>query len=120
MPKSTPRPTNSTAKAIDSRFSDPTIIRPTAVVMRKTDEQVHEHREDDLRRMQRQPEDDEHDDDGADAVDDRAVLDGRIFLVGDRNRPGQPDARAVFAGEIEIGRRLPDRVGGVLAGLQRL
>ena len=35
MPKSTPRPTNSTAKAIDSRFSEPTIIRPTAVVIER-------------------------------------------------------------------------------------
>ena len=33
MPKSTPSPTNRTANATDSRFSDPTIIRPTAVVM---------------------------------------------------------------------------------------
>ena len=76
MPKSTPRPTNSTANAIDSRFSEPTIIRPTAVVIDKADEQVDEHREDDLRRMQRHPEDDQHDEHGADAVDDRAVLHG--------------------------------------------
>ena len=33
MPKSTPRPTNSTANAIESRFSEPTIIRPAAVVI---------------------------------------------------------------------------------------
>ncbi len=70
--------------------------------------------------MQRHPEDDEHDEDGDDAVEDRAVLDGRIFLVGDRNRAGQPHPRAVLAREIEIGRGLPDRVGGVLAGLQRV
>ena len=43
-----------------------------------------------------------------------------IFLVGDRNRSGQPDPRAVLAGEIEIGRGLPDRVGRVLAGLERV
>ena len=35
MPKSTPSPTNRTAKAIDSRFSEPTIISPTAVVMER-------------------------------------------------------------------------------------
>ena len=35
MPKSTPRPTNSTANAIDSRFSDPTSINPTAVVIER-------------------------------------------------------------------------------------
>ena len=33
MPKSTPSPTNSTANAIESRFSEPTIIRPAAVVI---------------------------------------------------------------------------------------
>ena len=33
MPKSTPRPTNSTANATDSRFSEPTSQRPTAVVI---------------------------------------------------------------------------------------
>ena len=88
--------------------------------MRKPDEQVDEHRKDDLGRMQRQPEDDEHDQDGADAVDDRAFLDGRVFLVGDRDRPGQPDARVIVLGEFQLGRRLADRVGGVLAGLQRL
>ena len=58
--------------------------------------------------------------DGADAVDDRAVLYGRILLVGDRNRAGQADARAVLAGEIEVGRGLPDRVGGILAGFERV
>ena len=33
MPKSTPSPTNRTANAIESRFSEPTIINPTAVVI---------------------------------------------------------------------------------------
>ena len=32
MPKSTPRPTNSTANATEIRFSAPTIIKPRAVV----------------------------------------------------------------------------------------
>src|SRR6266478_2147246 len=35
MPKSTPSPTNSTANAIESRFSEPTIHSPTAVVMER-------------------------------------------------------------------------------------
>ena len=87
---------------------------------RKPDEQIDEHGEDDLRRMQRHPENDQHDQHGADAVDDGAVLNGGEFLVGDRNRAGQPDPGAVFAREIEIGGRLPDRVGRVLAGLQRV
>ena len=46
--------------------------------------------------------------------------DGGEFLVGDRNRPGQPDPRVIFAREIEIAGGLPDRVGRVLAGLQRV
>ena len=91
-----------------------------AVVSGEADEQVHEHREDDLARMQRHPENHQHDEDGADAVDDRAVLHGRVFLVGDRNRAGQPDARLVLTGEIQIRRGLPDRVGGVLAGFERV
>ena len=82
--------------------------------------EIHEHGEYDLRRMQRHPEDDEHDEHGADAVDDGAVLNRREFLVGDRNRAGQPDPGAVFAREIEIGHRLPDRVGRGLAGFQRI
>src|SRR6266853_1079046 len=32
MPKSTPNPTNRTANAIDSKFSEPTIMRPSAVL----------------------------------------------------------------------------------------
>ena len=81
----------------------------------KADEEIGEHREDDLRRMQRHPENEQHDDDGADPVPDGAVLDGREFLVGDRNRPGQPDPRAIFAGEMEVVGRLPDGVGRSLA-----
>ena len=120
MPKSTPSPTNSTANAIESRLSEPTIIKPTAVVMRQTDEQIDEDGEDDLGRMQRHPEDHQHHDDGADAVDDGALLHGGKFLIGDRHRAGQADPRLVLAGEIQLGGRLPDRIGGVLAGLQRL
>ena len=68
--------------------------------------------------MQRHPENHQHDENSYDTVEDRAVLNGRIFLVRDRNRAGQPHPRAVLAGKIEIGRGLPDRVGGVLAGFQ--
>ena len=87
---------------------------------RKTDEEIDEHREDDLRRMQRQPQDEQHDEDGADAVDDGAFLDGCIFLVGDRDRSGQPDPRLIFGGEIQFRCGLADRVGRALAGLQRV
>ena len=87
---------------------------------RKPDEEIEEHGEDDLRRMQRHPENDEHDQYGADAVDDGAVLNGCEFLIGDRNRPGQPDPGAILVREMEIGGRLPDRIGRALAGLQRV
>ena len=68
--------------------------------------------------MQRHPENHEDDEDGCDTVDDRAFLHGRIFLIRDRNRAGQPHPRAVLAGKIEIGRGLPDRVGRILAGFE--
>ena len=111
---------NSTANAIESRFSEPTIIRPAAVVIDKADEQRRENRENDLRRMQRHPENQQHHQHRADAVGDGAILNGREFFIGGRHRPGQPHARAVFAGEIESLAALPDRVGRVLAGLQRV
>ncbi|MFK4604757.1 hypothetical protein ABIF57_004209 [Bradyrhizobium diazoefficiens] len=86
----------------------------------KADEEIDEHREDDLRRVQRQPQDQQHDEDGADAVDDGAFLDGGIFLIGDRHRAGQSHPRLVFGREIQIRRSLADRVGSALAGLQRV
>ena len=82
--------------------------------------EIDEDGEDDLRRMQRHPENEQHDENGTQSVDDGAVLNGRVFFVGDRNRSGQPHPRAVFAREIEILGRLPDRVGRRLAGLQRI
>ena len=70
--------------------------------------------------MQRHPENEQHHDDGADTVDDGALLDRGKFLIGDRDRAGESHARAVLAGEIEIRRRLPNGVAGALAGLQGL
>src|SRR6202022_5011107 len=70
--------------------------------------------------MQRQPENQEYDEDGTDSVPDGAVLNGREFFIGDRNRSGQPDPRAILTREIEIFRRLPDGIGRILPGLQRV
>ena len=70
--------------------------------------------------MQRHPENQQHHEHGADPVDDGAVLNGGEFLVGDRNRSGQPDPRAIFAREIEIAGGLPDGIGRILARLQRV
>ena len=96
MPKSTPRPTNSTAKAIDSRFSDPTIIRPTAVVIERPMNRFTNTAKMIFAECSASQRMTSTISDGADAVDDRAVLHGRVFLVGDRNRTGQPDPRAVL------------------------
>ncbi|MGX1010116.1 hypothetical protein AB7M69_004473 [Bradyrhizobium japonicum] len=98
-------------------MNEPTIIRPAAVVSASTDEEIDEHGEDDLRRMQRQPQDEQHDQHSPDAVDDGAFLDGGVFLVGDRHRAGQPHPRLVFGRKIQIHCRLADRVCGALAGL---
>jgi hypothetical protein len=70
--------------------------------------------------MQRHPENHEDDEDSDYTVEDRALLHGRIFLIRDRNRTGQPHARFVLVREIEIGRGLPDRVGRILAGFERV
>jgi len=86
---------------------------------RQADEQVEEHSEDDLARMQRQPQNDQHYEDGADAVHDGAVLDSRIFLDSDRDWPGQAYPCLIFVGKANIRSRLADRIGAILAGLQR-
>ena len=70
--------------------------------------------------MQRHPEDEQHHDHGADAVADRAVLNGRVFLVGDRNRSGQLDLGLILGRKIQVRGGLADRVGRILAGLQRV
>ncbi len=57
---------------------------------------------------------------GADPVDDGAVRNGGEFLVGDRNRSGQPDPRAIFPCEVKIAGGLPDGVGCRLSRLQRI
>ena len=63
---------------------------------RKADKQRCENRENNLRRMQRHPENQQHHQHGADAVGDGAILDGCEFFIGGRHRPGKPHARAVF------------------------
>ncbi len=70
--------------------------------------------------MQRHPENEQHDQDSTDPVDDSAVRNGCEFLVGDRNRSGQPHPSAIFAREIEIPGRLPDGIGRVSARLERI
>ena len=68
--------------------------------------------------MERHPEDEQYHKHRADHVDDSAVLNGREFFVGDRNRSGQPDPCPIFACEIEILGRLSDGIGRLLARFQ--
>ena len=120
MPKSTPRPTNSTANAIDSRLSEPTIIRPSAVVIARPMKRLTNTAKMIFAECSASHRMTSTTSDGADAVDDGAFLDGGEFLVGDRDRAGQPDPRADICRRNRDRRRPADRVGGVLAGLQRV
>lgn len=70
--------------------------------------------------MQRQPQNDQHDHDGADAIADRTVLNRGVFLVRHRDRPGQPDLRAIGAREIKLPCGITNGVRRILARLQRL
>ena len=85
---------------------------------RKPDEQVHEDGENDLRRMQGHPENDQHDQHRPDAVDHRAILHGRELFVGDGDWPGKPNPGAEFARQIEVLCGRSDGVGRVLARLE--
>src|SRR5947209_7406365 len=87
---------------------------------RQADDQRDEYRDDDLRRMQRQPQDHQHHQHRADAVGDGAILNRGEFFVGGRYRTGEADPRRVVAGKVEIARGFADRVGRVLAGFQRV
>ena len=107
MPKSTPRPTNSTANATDIMFSAPTIIEAERGGHGQSDEQIDEHRNNDARRLQRQPQDRQNDNDGADRIHQSAVLDGGEFLVRHRHRAGQAHARLIFRARVAA-RTRPD------------
>ncbi len=69
--------------------------------------------------LQRQPQDGEHHDDGAERVLGRVVLEGGEFLVLDRDGAGEPQACVILRIEMQVGGRLPDRVGRLLARLER-
>jgi len=68
--------------------------------------------------VQRQPEDDQHDQHRSDAVPHRAVLHGGELFIGNGNRAGQAHPGIEFAGQIEVFGRLADGVGGGLAGFK--
>ncbi len=56
--------------------------------------------------------------DREDAVEQRTLLKRTEFLVGDRNRAGQPHACAVFLRQLQVGGRLPDRLRSLGAGFE--
>jgi hypothetical protein len=87
---------------------------------RQADEQIDEDRENDLRRMQRHPEDDQHDEHGGDSVDHRAVLHRGKLFIGDRNRAGKPYPGLELALQIKVPGCLTDGVGRGLAGFERV
>ena len=120
MPKSTPRPTNSTAKAIEIRLSGPTTRKPSAAVIGEPDEQIDEHRQDDPAGLAARARGSTSTiSDGGDAVDQHAFLHGGEFLVRDRHRSGEPHSRAIVGRELEIGGGLADRIGRGFARLER-
>ncbi len=86
---------------------------------REPDQQADEDRQNESTRSQRQPQDGQHHQDRAGGVDERPLLHGCVFLVGDRHRSGEPQSRAVLSGDVEIRRRLANGVGRLLARRQR-
>ncbi|VWB62437.1 hypothetical protein BLA6860_02904 [Burkholderia lata] len=85
----------------------------------EADEQRDEHRADHPLRAQREPQDDEHGEQREDAVERRAILDRREFVVGERLFAGQAHDRAVALLEIDRTGRVADHLAGFRAGLQR-
>ena len=81
--------------------------------------QREEDRQDDSPGLERKPEDEQHDENRADAVEDHALLDGGEFLVGDRDRAGQANARLVVGAELGVDRGLAHGIGRLLAGFER-
>jgi hypothetical protein len=82
-------------------------------------ENAEEHRQDDFRRLQRQPKDGQHHDDGAERILECMILEGCKLLVLDRDRAGEAQARVVLPFESDIGGRLANCGGGGLARLER-
>ena len=120
MPKSTPNPTNRTANAIDSRLSEPTIIRPTAVVMERPIKRLTNTAKmifGECSAIQRM-------NSTTDMVPiplttaPSATVENSSSAIG--TGPVSLTPRAIFTREIEIAGGLPDGIGRVLARLQRI
>jgi len=100
MPKSTPNPTKQNRKCDREQVQRPTIHSPAAVVIGQADKEVEKHRGDDLRGMQRHPENQQHHQHGAIPLRIAPSATVAKFFVGNRNRPGQPHPRAEFTGRL--------------------
>ena len=119
MPKSTPMPTNSTAKATEIRLSASTIIRPTAAVIARptrtlsataktirTDFSARQMIKITMTAVSA-------------ALRPAPCRDRREFLVRHRDQAGQSDSHALVRGEAESVGALPDEVRWNEARLQR-
>ena len=85
----------------------------------KAHEDADEYRQDDLGRAQRKPQDSQQQGERDGGIEAGVFLERAKFLVLDRNRAGEPHAAEVFCIDLDVGRRLPDRLGRELAGLER-
>ena len=101
MPKSTPRPTNSTANATEIGLKAPASINPTAVVIASPSISAIDTAAMILRRVQRHPENEQHDHAGDERIHHDAFLRAAELVVGDCDRTGQADACLIFFGEAE-------------------
>ena len=118
MPKSTPRPMNSTAKATEMRFSAPTIHQADGGGEAEAHREIDQNGKDDPGLPEGQPQDQENEEDRHHAVQRRAVGDGGEFLVGERHRAGEAHSDAPVRRQAQFGDRRPDDLGRLTSGLE--
>ena len=85
---------------------------------RQADEESRHDRQDDSEGAQGKPQDEQDDAERDRGIGRRAFLERPEFVVCDRNRPGEPDARLVARREVEAGDGVADGVGGDAPGLK--
>ena len=105
-------------KATEIRLNAPTISRPAAAVTTNPTHKLINTRKIGVSGAQRQPEDEEHREDGSGEIRQHPLAEQHELLVVDRNLPGQPHCCAKHWAELQLIRRLPDRVYRRAARLQ--
>ena len=85
----------------------------------QTGDQADDDRQDDARRAQRQPQDDENRAYRDGHIEHRVALYGRELVVIHRHQPGQPHPRVIVAVEVQLPRRFRDSLARRAARLQR-